>query len=171
MTVALLVFFVAWSATGSKKQTDNLTSNKTITKNDQPIEKPTREGNFWCDKGQILIVYWNFDYFNFHRPKYNCEKGFSICIQDGFWALKCITVSPIAILYNEKVNVWGEVKENQVELHFPVALRELEEYAAEDLETFSVDAPLHLNRNISLKPGNYAVKEVGQELVVVVDRL
>jgi len=111
-----------------------------------------------------------FDGFNFHRPKFDCEKGFWFCFLGSTgWYIDCVPNVPVAYLKGTTAFVWARELDNQVEIHFPLDLKKDPKYTADDLKVFSVDEKYTLAENITLKPGEYAVKESDSELIVIVD--
>jgi hypothetical protein len=125
-----------------------------------------------CPDGTHAVLTYEFNDFNFHRPKYGCERGFWFCTIDGHWEVNCVTNSPFSYLKASTAYLWAKELDNgQLEMHFPAELKDREGYTAEDLAVFSVDEPWEIYKGITLKPGEYDVKEVERELVVIVDTI
>jgi hypothetical protein len=93
-----------------------------------------------CPAFSHPVYTYEIDQFNFHRPKYDCEKGFFICIR-GHWDIRCAPNSPFSARITEEgmVQFYALLKDNQIELHLPAVLAELPQYAEEDMSVFSVE--------------------------------
>jgi hypothetical protein len=122
-----------------------------------------------CPEGTHAVLVYEFDAFRFHRPRYNCERGFWFCTSGGQWSIQCVPNSPIAAIEGGIANIWAEELGGQMELHFPLELKNTEGYTQEDLSTFNVDEEYEIYEGIILKPGDYSVTETENELVVIVD--
>lgn len=116
------------------------------------------------------------DDVNFHRPKYDCERGFFICIETH-WEIKCVPNSYLVAkpkLEDGKVHGYVLLKDEQVEIHLPAALADLDRYKDEEMNVFSVEPgivtiTLPDGSTRSLKEGDYLVERVEDELVITVD--
>lgn len=127
-----------------------------------------------CPTGTHAVLQYNFDEFHFHRPRRSCQSGFWFCTVGGSWEVNCVanTNSLLATINGNSAFVWAkELESNQIEIHFPIALKDTESYSAEDLAVFNVDEEYEIYNGITLKEGEYSVVETENELVVVVDYL
>lgn len=115
------------------------------------------------------MLTYSFDEFHFHRPAKSCQSGFWFCTIGGGWHTDCVRNFPNASISGNIANIWAREVDGQAELHFPIALKETEGYTEEDLSTFNVDDEYTLSDGITLKKGDYPVKETSTELVVLVD--
>lgn len=123
-----------------------------------------------CPEGTHAVLTYEFDEFRFHRPRRDCESGFWFCTVGGHWEVNCVPNSPFASINGTTAYVWAQELENgQIEIHFPLALKDTEGYSAEDLATFNVDEEYEIYEGITLKIGDYSVEETEIDLVVVVD--
>jgi hypothetical protein len=171
-----LVLFFACSKPAAERQS----TTTPTTRSAAPATKAQSSGNATakalpddCPPGQHPALTYDFDEFRFHRPKYDCESGFWFCTKGGSgWQIKCVDNLPFSYISGTTAHLWARQLDNgQMEMHFPLALRETEGYTAEDLATFNVDEEWEIYPGVTLKPGDYPVKEVEKELVVVVDTI
>jgi hypothetical protein len=121
------------------------------------------------------VYTYEIDQFNFHRPKYDCGKGFFICIR-GHWDIRCAPNSLFSARITEEgmVQFYALLKDKQIELHLPAALAELPQYAEDDMSVFSVEkdwisVSFEGSRIGAMKEGDYTVRRVKDELVVTID--
>jgi hypothetical protein len=128
-----------------------------------------------CPPGQHPIISIVIDGFNFHRPKYNCERGFSICLRLHLEA-DCTPDRDLfqTFFKDGQVHGYGVLLDGKVELHLPAALADLDEYAKDDMTVFSVEKEwleiFYKEKKVgTLKEGDYEVKRTEEELVITVD--
>jgi hypothetical protein len=128
-----------------------------------------------CPPGQHPIISFVIDVLNFHRPKYNCERGFFICVRTHF-EIDCTPDRSIfqPFFKDGKVQGYGVLLDGKMELHLPAALADLDEYAEDDMSVFSVekdwvDIYFQEKKVGTMKEGDYEVTRVGEELVITVD--
>ena len=135
-----------------------------------------------CPEGTHPVFVNNCGALHFHRPILDCQRGFWICFENGCsgWHIECWPygsslqgASQEAKIIDGKANIWGQIIKGKMELHFPIALTSTPGYTAKDLEVFSVDKddPFMKQGTVqyTMKAGQYPVKAVGNELVVMVD--
>lgn len=81
--------------------------------------------------------------------------------------------NPTASISGNTASLWARYIEDsdQIEFHFPLELKDIEDYTAEDLATFNVDDELEIYEGFILKTGDYPVQETATELVILVDLL
>lgn len=120
-----------------------------------------------CPVGQGSIAVYACD-VEFHRPKYNCEKGFWFCFLNCHWEKRCLansTTGSTGFLYAKIV------KEKYVEFHFPNEYIDKQHFTAEEKSVFNVDDPLIFEfekQKVQLITGDYPTKQEKQELTVLV---
>jgi hypothetical protein len=135
--------------------------------------KTTPEGS--CPPGYITVITIDADVFNFHRPKYDCEKGFFICIRGVHFELDCQPATRLSsYLKDSRVHGYGLLLDRQIELHLPAALAEHPAYANDDMSVFFVEKDwieiYSKDKKIgTMKEGDYEVKRTEEELIILVD--
>jgi hypothetical protein len=129
-----------------------------------------------CPPGYHPIMALTIDVFNFHRPKYNCERGFFICIKGIHFEGDCTPDYPQFFPYFKDglVHGYGLVLDGKIELHLPAALADHPGYAKDDMSIFSVEkdwVDVYINEKKigTMKEGDYAVKRTELELIITVD--
>lgn len=174
LRIGIVSYCIALLSLAACKKTGNETALR--SESDIPQEITSRSSSTskmlpGCPEGTHAVLAYDFDEFRFHRPKYDCERGFWFCTVNGSgWYIDCVPNKPVAYIRNGTAFVWvEELDNNQVEFHFPLDLKNDPNYSREDLATFNVDDEYILYEGITLIPGDYAVKETATELVVVVD--
>ncbi|MDB5252461.1 MAG: hypothetical protein JWP27_1630 [Flaviaesturariibacter sp.] len=167
--ISLLVLFACSKTATSDDQNTAATPTAKAMK---PALSSTFKELPGCPQGTHPVLTYEFDDFNFHRPKYDCGHGFWFCFIGGHWETDCVPNYPFSYLKENNAYLWSRVLDNgQVEMHFPAELKDREGYTAEDLATFSVDEPWEIYDGITLKPGDYPVKADEKELVVIIDTI
>jgi hypothetical protein len=125
-----------------------------------------------CPEGMHAVLSYEFAEFHFHRPKFDCESGFWFCTVGGHWEVDCVPDRPLASINGTTAYVWAQELENgQIEIHFPIGLKDTNGYTAEDLSIFNVDEEYEIYKGITLKTGDYPVVETDVDFVTVVDTL
>jgi hypothetical protein len=125
-----------------------------------------------CPPGTHPVLAYSFDEFHFHRPKYACLSGFWFCtVRGSGWHIECVPNNTRAYINGTSAYVWAKELDNQLEFHFPLDLKSDPNYTREDLSTFNVDEAYLMYEGITLKPGDYPVRESDTELIVIVDLL
>lgn len=122
------------------------------------------------------VIHYEFEDFNFHRPKFDCLNGFWFCFQGGYWRWELVpatssTTSPgiIASISGDTAFLWAQpIDSSTVELHFPIALQSISGYSSTDLSTLNVDDTMYISDNAILALGDYPVTETNDELVIQV---
>lgn len=135
-----------------------------------------------CPAGTHPVFVNNCGQFRFHRPVLECLHGFWFCFDGGCsgWHMECWPnqgnlqeTKPVATINNGQANIWGQIVNKKFEIHFPIALITTPGYTAEELQVFSVDTNdlLYTTGAVqyTMKAGQYPVKTIGNELVVLVD--
>lgn len=114
---------------------------------------------------------------NFHRPKFQCTRGFWLCVEctkpvptccpdAGF---KLASFDSVTKMITVRINFVGK---NKLEFRFPAAMKDNINYTEEDLKYFSVDEAKSFNlngKNVKLITGDYKTEIIGSEIVVRVD--
>jgi hypothetical protein len=151
-----------------------LAMNAIASKAQESKGNPTQLGD--CPPGYHPIITITVEQFNFHRPKYNCERGFSLCIRGVYAGIDCTPDrSAFAPFFKDEfVHGYAVLLEGQIELHLPAALADLPEYAKDDMSVFSVEEEgitLYVKEEkvATLKHGDYKVQRVEEELVILID--
>jgi hypothetical protein len=128
-----------------------------------------------CPPGYSAVVSYSFDQFNFHKPRTDCKKGFGLCIR-GHWEKKCKPNNSFyARIIDNQVEFWAEIKNNKLELHLPVELKQQEGFIGEDMTVFFVEDDTFEIKNeegeviAKLKEGEYAVEENETDLIIKID--
>jgi hypothetical protein len=129
-----------------------------------------------CPPATYVAFTFEFDAISFHRPRFDCCRGFFICIQ-GHWSFYCApnTQQLIARITEDGiVQGYYLLLNKKVEIHLPAMLAELPQYANEDMTTFSVekdwiDIFFGDRRLGALKEGDYVVARTDAELIISVD--
>lgn len=124
-----------------------------------------------CPAGQHPVWSYEFNGFNFHRPKFSCDAGFWFCFRGGHWVKNCVSDDPNAQIKANSTIVWGKIVGSQFEIHFPTGLQNKPGNSPRDFQTFSVDDEYELDTNLTLAKGSYQVTTVGSEFVVLVNVL
>jgi hypothetical protein len=125
-----------------------------------------------CGPGEYFVVVFEFNGFNFHRPKMGCAEGFWFCefhATAGF----CVPKLPEPDFgrqdKNGIVRVWGRQIGDEFEMHFPIDLKSAPGFTDEDLQVFSVDEPLDVapkgEEPIILQTGQYKTTFTDQEII------
>ena len=143
-----LLFIVACN----KSTTDSELKNETINNDNSPC---------------IQFVYV-IDDFAFHRPKFNCLKGFWFCVT-GHWEIR-YDCGGLASYNNEtkKVTVIAEINDqNKLTIHYPKELLNL--YTQEDLATLYADDDYEISEGVTIKKGQYSVEINENDITVIVD--
>lgn len=123
--------------------------------------------------GQHWELHYKYNGFNFHRPKYGCEKGFWFCFLEGDWEweLHPDNAYSSAFVDGTSSNLVGfPLSNNKLALHFPIEIKTLCNYNQGDLDFLNVDDEMIVSSEgkvIAL--GNYPVTETENELIVTVD--
>jgi hypothetical protein len=125
------------------------------------------EINAQCPLGEYQVVVYSCD-FEFHRPKFDCKKGFWFCFTNCHWEKKCIT-KPASGFYNF---VYAKIAEGEyLEFHFPNTVIEKQNFSKEEISLFNVDDPLVFEfdkQKLQLITGDYPTKQEKEELIVLV---
>jgi len=124
-----------------------------------------------CPEGQHLAWFYEFNGFNFHRPKFNCNSGFWFCFRDGHWVKRCVADNPSTEIKTNSTVVWGKMVGSQFEIHFPAGLQYMPGNSPQDFQTFSVDDEYEIDTNLTLAKGSYTVSTIGSDFVVLVNIL
>ena len=124
----------------------------------------------YCPPGTCPTFYINLEVFNFHKPKTNCTSGFGLCIRfaSGVICERCLGKSTIE---NGKINVYGKLNEQNIELYFPQEIQHEKGFENADFNNFEIeDNMLSLmsaeGKTILIPGGNYPVKQIENEFVV-----
>lgn len=128
-----------------------------------------------CPPGTHPVYINECDGFNFHRPVTNCKTGFWFCSYGCTgWHWECVPNTTFKATIDQKnvAKVWAQLSGNKIEFHFPSAISALDSYTKEDLSKFTVDEQLVFEfdgKKCKLAIGEYPVKEVNGELIILVD--
>lgn len=160
----ILVVFIS-TFLSCKKTT--LINKNTQLQEESPTVMPIDD----CPEGQHLAWFYEFDGFNFHRPKFNCGSGFWFCFRAGHWTKRCVADNPNTEIKANSTIVWGKISGSQFEIHFPVGLQYKPGNLLQDFQTFSVDDLYEIDTNLTLAKGSYPVSIVGSDFVVLVNIL
>jgi len=124
-----------------------------------------------CPPGTYGVWTYEFDGFNFKRPKFSCGSGFWFCFKNGHWVKTCVSSDPNAHTNTNSTVVWGKFVGNQFELHFPTDLVNKQGNSPGDFQTFSADDDYEIATGLTLAKGVYQVNIVGSEFVILVNIL
>jgi len=133
----VILFFSLSFFLGSCKK-ENQDSTKKPNKNLSLTSRTT------CPTGYHKKIRFSFNDFNFHRPKFDCLRGFWACHIGGHWEVTCEpdnSVAPLSYTSGTTAYVWGKLDEvnHTVALHFPLSLSNDPNYTQEDLANLNVD--------------------------------
>jgi hypothetical protein len=129
-----------------------------------------------CPPGQIVTgVTYEILSFNFHKPRTDCKSGFGICVR-GEWRVHCTSNFPPGQthLSDGKATIWYQIKDNQLELHLPVALTDEEGFINEDLNSFTIDSNSMSivtddGESKMLRAGDYKVERTETDFIILID--
>lgn len=169
---ALFIFSLFFIFSCNNRESSDKENLPSVNINSESTSARLSEG---CPEGTHAVWSYSFDEFHFHRPKYNCDRGFWFCTKGGSgWTVECVpngSTAPVSTISEGKARVWAKEVDGKIELHFPLALKDTEGYTPEDLATFNVDEEYEIYNGITLKTGDYPVQQTENELVVLVDLL
>lgn len=149
------------------------------TESEKNVNESINSKALICPHGYHAVFEYEFDGFNFHRPKHNCESGFWFCVS-GHWEIDCeangtngaIAISEIDLINNTTTVAAIHNKTNKtVEFYFPKDLASVGKNTLSDFSVFNVDENLKMANGIILKKGNYSSVVVGTEIIITVDTL
>lgn len=129
-----------------------------------------------CPEGSHLVgVNWEIEKFNLHRPATGCTSGFGFCLKTSFQIICAPDAYPHETGFTDDVvRMSGTVREGQLELRFPIQLKDDPEFKSGDMGTFSVTDGVTLYTSDGksygkLRTGDYPVTESERDLVVLID--
>lgn len=158
LATTLILLFSCDSDSSQTESTQNIKDNTNIT--NKLAAGP-------CPKGMIEVWSYEFETFHFHRPKYDCERGFWFCT-DGGWTVDCVT-NPNAKsqITNTGTIVLGIVDREKeiISFHFPIELIGKGGNTQSDFETFNVDEELKFG-DLSLVKGDYTSTFTNDEIII-----
>lgn len=120
-----------------------------------------------CPLGEYQAAVYACD-FEFHRPKFDCKKGFWFCFLNCDWEKKCIPKSTAGSYGFVFAKI---VKGDFLEFHFPNTVIEKQNFSKEEKSVFNVDDPLVFEfdkQKVQLITGDYPTKQEKEELTVLV---
>lgn len=131
----------------------------------------SRESEIKSEDYPCIALIYVIDDFKFHRPKFDCLKGFWFCFT-GHWEIT-YDCGNLTTNYNSQTNqvtVYAEIiSENKLIIHYPKELTDL--YSSEDLAKLSADNDYEISDGITIKKGEYPVEINSNDITVVVDIL
>jgi hypothetical protein len=170
LTLCILSLIALGACTKSANDNSDEVQSSASVSSRESLRLPSIE----CPPGYHPHLSYSFDEFHFHRPKKGCKSGFWFCTIGGSWEVSCVSdhYRLPASINGTTAYVWAqELKNGQLEIHFPLALKNTEGYTKEDLATFNVDEEYEIYEGITLKTGDYPVQETDVDLVAIVDIL
>jgi len=127
-----------------------------------------------CPPGQSPSFIYSCE-LNFHRPKFDCKKGFWFCFSECKWKIGCVPTTGstgfLSWLSKNQQTVFAEVDKEKLVFHFPEKVMEKQGFSEEERKTFNVDDPLIFligERKLQLVPGNYPTFKYELETTVPV---
>jgi hypothetical protein len=129
-----------------------------------------------CPPGQIVVgVVYQIETLNFHKPRTDCKSGFGFCLRgDAHVHCTSINFPHQTSLRDGKATIWYQIKDNQFELHLPIALKDEEDFINEDLNSFTIDSNsisivADDGESMMLRAGDYKVERTETDFIILID--
>ncbi len=118
-----------------------------------------------CPPGTTLTYVYTCDLV-FHRPKFDCLRGFWFCCKDKHFEIKCVPTNHMGSVGY----IYGRIIEGDyMEFHFPNDVIKKQNFTKEEVAVFNVDDALEFEDGkdkIKLITGDYPTIQQKEELIV-----